>query len=176
LTIATNPKLIVCDEAVSALDLSTLDQILNRLKDLRDEVGLSRFFIAHDLAVVRHIAQRTAVMYLGRIVEVGPTERVYTQPEHPYTKALLSAIPNPDPRQARWNDRVLRGDPPDPSAPPSGCTFHTRCGFAMEACASHVPLTTAVEGGGTVACHLHAPSDVPASVRGPFAAPDLTLP
>ena len=153
------PFLMMIAVTSRAADMSTQNQVLDLLKDLRDELAPSYAFIAHDPAVMRHIAQRTAVMHLGRIVEIGPTERVYNQPEHPHTKALLSAIPQPDHKLARRNDRVLlRADPPDPSAPPTGCPFHTRCGFAMDQCVSDVPLITSVEGGGTVACYVHTPS------------------
>lgn len=153
--VALRPRLIVCDEAVSALDVSTQNQIINLLEDLRTEFGIAYLFIAHDLAVVRHISHRTAVMYLGRIVEQGETERVYTRAAHPYTQALLSAIPVPNPVRARTRRRiVLEGDIPDPADLPSGCAFHTRCVYAMDVCREVVPQMTAVNGGGEVACHL----------------------
>jgi oligopeptide/dipeptide ABC transporter ATP-binding protein len=153
--IAVNPKLIICDEAVSALDVSTQNQVITLLERLREEYQLSYLFISHDLGVVRHISHRVVVLYLGRIVEEGPVERVYSQAAHPYTEALLSAVPIPDPEVQRTRSRILlHGDMPDPSAPPPGCVFHTRCPHAMEICRQEVPLTTAVDGGGSVACHL----------------------
>jgi peptide/nickel transport system ATP-binding protein len=153
--IALNPKLVVCDEAVSALDVSTRNQIINLLERLRDEFGMAYLFIAHDLSVVRHISQRVAVMYLGRLVELGPTARVYERAAHPYTEALLSAIPVPNPKRARTQQRlVLEGDIPDPAAVPPGCAFHTRCPYVMDVCREVVPQPTLVDGGGTVACHL----------------------
>lgn len=153
--LAINPKLIVCDEAVSALDVSTQNQVINLLEDLRAEFGLSYLFIAHDLAVVRHIAHRVAVMYLGRIVETGPAERIYEQPAHPYTQALLSAIPIPNPEKSNKADRILlKGDLPDPANAPSGCPFQTRCAHVMDICKTEMPATTPVAGGGQVACHL----------------------
>ncbi|MGH3585650.1 MAG: ABC transporter ATP-binding protein [Pseudonocardia sp.] len=152
--IALNPRFIVCDEAVSALDVSTQNQVINLLERLRTEFGLTYLFIAHDLAIVRHISHRVGVMYLGRIVESGPAERIYTAPAHPYTQALLSAIP--DPRRVRGAaDRlVLEGDVPDPARPPVGCPFQTRCRFAMDICTHEMPEHTPVAGGGEVACHL----------------------
>jgi peptide/nickel transport system ATP-binding protein len=152
--LALHPRLIVCDEAVSALDVSTRNQVITLLEDLRDRFGLSYLFIAHDLAVVRHISHRVAVMYLGRIVETGPVERVYEQPAHPYTQALLSAIPVSDPEQKHVKRIVLAGDVPDPAAPPPGCPFHTRCAHAMEICSRVVPEPTPIAGGGTAASHL----------------------
>ncbi|RKS70901.1 peptide/nickel transport system ATP-binding protein [Actinomadura pelletieri DSM 43383] len=149
--IALNPRFIVCDEAVSALDVSTQNQVINLLERLRAEFRLTYLFIAHDLAIVRHISHRVGVMYLGRIVETGPAERVYSAPAHPYTQALLSAIPDPRRRSGRI---VLEGDLPDPARPPVGCPFQTRCGFVMDICKQRVPEHTAVEGGGEVACHL----------------------
>jgi peptide/nickel transport system ATP-binding protein len=153
--LALNPQLIVCDEAVSALDVSTQNQVINLLEDLRAELGLSYLFIAHDLAIVRHIAHRVAVMYLGHIVEEGPGERVYERPAHPYTQALLSAIPIPNPeRNNRENRILLEGDLPDPANPPSGCPFQTRCPYIMDVCRAEMPAMTPVDGGGQVACHL----------------------
>jgi peptide/nickel transport system ATP-binding protein len=153
--IAVNPRLLVCDEAVSALDVSTQNQIINLLEDLQDEFGISYLFIAHDLAVVRHLAQEVAVMYLGAIVEVGPTERLFSHPAHPYTEALLSAVPVPIPWLQRTRERIiLPGDLPDPTNPPPGCRFHTRCPYVMDVCREIVPEHTPVDGGGTVACHL----------------------
>jgi len=153
--LSTNPQLVVCDEAVSALDVSTQNQVINLLEDLRERLGLSYLFIAHDLAIVRHISHRVAVMYLGHIVETGPIERVYEQPAHPYTQALLSAIPVPDPERTDRERRILlQGDLPDPGNPPPGCPFHTRCAYVMPVCREQMPASTAVDGGGHVSCHL----------------------
>ncbi|TQM02124.1 ABC transporter ATP-binding protein [Pseudonocardia kunmingensis] len=152
--LALHPRLIVCDEAVSALDVSTQNQVINLLEDLRERFELSYLFIAHDLAVVRHIAHRVAVMYLGRVVESGPVERVYERPAHPYTQALLSAIPVPDPKRRGAKRILLSGDLPDPSAPPPGCPFHTRCAYAMDVCKREMPAMTPIAGGGEAACHL----------------------
>ena len=153
--IALQPELVVMDEAVSALDVSTQNQVINLVESLRDEFGLAYLFIAHDLSVVRHISNRVAVMYLGEIVEIGPTERVYNHPAHPYTEALLSAVPVPDPKIQRTRERViLTGDLPDPTNPPNGCTFHNRCQYAMDVCREERPPLVAIHDGGEVRCHL----------------------
>lgn len=153
--LALRPQLLVLDEAVSALDVSTQNQIIELLDELQDENQIAYLFIAHDLAVVRHLADHVAVMYLGEIVETGPTRRVYSSPAHPYTRSLLSAIPIPDPRRQQARERIiLHGDIPDPLAPPSGCPFHTRCPEVMDVCHDVVPQMTTVEGGGTASCHL----------------------
>lgn len=153
--IALQPKLLVLDEAVSALDVSTQNQILNLLEDLRRELGIAYLFISHDLGVVEHIADRVAVTYLGRIVEEGPTERIFAKPAHPYTEALLSAVPVPNPRIQRSRQRiVLPGDVPSPLAPPTGCPFHTRCLHVMDVCRGEMPSHEPVADGGSVACYL----------------------
>ncbi len=153
--LALNPRLLVCDEPVSSLDVSTQSQVINLLSDLQEQLGLTYLFIAHDLSVVRHISDRIAVMYLGRIVEVGPAEEVAPRPRHPYTEALVSAIPVPDPKVQRTRKRiVLRGDIPSPAAPPPGCRFHTRCPYVMDVCRVEDPAAFRA-GSITVHCHLH---------------------
>ncbi len=156
--LAPGADLIICDEAVSALDVSVKAQIVNLLSDLQDELGLALLFISHDLAIVEHLTHRVAVMYLGKLVETADRHTLFAQSHHPYTRALLSAVPVPDP-DARRHRITLRGDVPSPSNPPSGCRFHTRCPFVFDRCRVEEPLLRSVgEPGHLSACHLeHAP-------------------
>lgn len=153
--LAVEPKFIICDEPISALDVSIQAQVVNMLADLQEEFGLTYLFIAHDLSMVRYISDRVGVMYLGNLVEIAETETLYNRPLHPYTQALLSAIPVPNPDIAKSNERIkLTGEVPSPINPPSGCKFRTRCQYAMERCATEVPVLKEVEPGHFVACHL----------------------
>ena len=154
--LALNPKFIVCDEPIAALDVSIQAQVVNLLEDLQEQFGLTYLFISHDLSMVRHIATRVAVMYLGKIVELAPREGLYADPLHPYTKALLSAVPEPDPSLARASERIiLKGDVPSPSNPPQGCNFCTRCPSVMDICKKVEPDYREVQPGRFTACHLY---------------------
>ena len=166
--LALEPSLLVYDEPLSSLDVSTQSQVLNLFAELQDRLGIASVFISHDLSVVRHVSQRIAVMYLGRLVEVGPSETVYRAPAHPYTAALLSAVPQPDPRLRHERQRVvLTGDVPNPLDPPTGCRFHPRCPYAMDICRDVDPASFVTSAGTRVACHLHTtgPTLGGASVR-----------
>jgi peptide/nickel transport system ATP-binding protein len=152
--LATEPRLVVADEAVSALDVSVRAQILNLLRDLQEESGLTYLFVSHDLGIVEHVADDVAVMYVGKLVESASTEELYTKPLHPYTEALLSAVPDPDPASRGQRERIkLHGEIADPSKVPAGCPFHPRCGYAEDRCATDVPQLREL-GGRKVACHL----------------------
>jgi oligopeptide/dipeptide ABC transporter ATP-binding protein len=153
--LALNPEFIVCDEPVSALDVSIQSQVLNLLDDLQQELGLTYLFIAHNLAVVEHISDRVAVMYLGRIVELTDKTSLFEMPLHPYTEALLAAVPIPKARAKGRKRVILTGDVPSPINPPSGCHFHTRCAYAMARCRSEAPVLREATPGHWAACHLH---------------------
>jgi oligopeptide/dipeptide ABC transporter ATP-binding protein len=169
--LAVNPRLILLDEPVSALDVSIQAQVINLLDDLQDELHLSYMFVAHDLSVVRHVSDRIIVMYLGKLMEVSPAEELYSKPIHPYTSALLGAIPIPDPQENRSRSRPLvTGEPPNPISPPSGCRFHTRCPRATDICRTVEPQLTEYAGGHLAACHhpQHVTSEeIAAATRSP---------
>ena len=153
--LAVNPSFIICDEPISALDVSIQAQVVNLLERLQEQLGLTYLFIAHDLAMVKHISDRVAVMYLGKIVEMASSTELYRQPQHPYTQALLSALPVPDPSPAAQQERIrLAGDVPNPVNPPSGCRFHTRCRARLPVCAEREPVFADIGGGHWVACHV----------------------
>ena len=154
--LAVQPEFIICDEPISALDVSIQAQVVNMLEDFQDEMGFTYLFIAHDLSMVKHISDRIGVMYLGKLVEVTESEELYNHPLHPYTQALLSAIPIPDPRLTRSLKReILEGDVPSPINPPSGCRFRTRCKYATKRCGEEEPTMKEVESGHFCACHLY---------------------
>jgi len=157
--LAVNPKLIVADEAVAALDVSVRAGVLNLMKDLQKNLGLTYIFISHDLSVVKHICDRVAAMYLGEIVEIAPTDKLFAQPLHPYTQALISAIPIPDPT-VKTDRIILEGDPSTPIDPPPGCRFHERCKYAEERCKTEKPPLTEMEPGHFVACHKMRKSQI----------------
>ncbi len=171
--LAVEPRLIVCDEAVSALDVSIQAQVINLMQNLQLRLGLSYIFIAHDLAVVKHISSHVAVMYLGQIVEYADKKSLFAKPRHPYTQALLSAIPVPEPGVQRHRV-MLQGDVPNPINPPSGCRFHTRCPYARARCAEEVPALTE-ENGHRVACHFWREIAADAQLSSPYAPPPVNL-
>jgi oligopeptide/dipeptide ABC transporter ATP-binding protein len=150
--LSVNPSLVICDEPVSALDVSVQAQVLNLLEDLQDQYGLTYLFVAHDLSVVQHISDRIAVMYLGRVVEMGAVDQLFSHPKHPYTEALLSAIPSPNPDE-QGSKIILKGDVPSPANPPQGCAFHPRCPYAVDLCGQKRPELVPVGSGQAAACH-----------------------
>jgi oligopeptide/dipeptide ABC transporter ATP-binding protein len=171
--LAVKPRLILLDEPVSALDVSIRAQVVNLLDALQDDFGLTYIFIAHDLGVIRHVSDRIAVMYLGKLMELSPAGELYTKPIHPYTEALLSAIPIPDPNENRARERlVVSGEPPSPTAPPSGCRFHTRCPWATDICKTVEPPLAEYPGGHLAACHHPlnvGTNEIAAAVRSPLS-------